>query len=472
MTIASPTVSLPHQVEVVNVGLPLFADSVRDQDRPVQHVDWRIPAGGNLDAVKALQSLYGDRAAAIDEANAEVVRRLDQGVPFLVEVSRASEVVLGFDGRTIVHCGPPIDWTDVCDPLRRSIRAAVVAEGWADDVEQAHRLVERGEVRLEPANHHAMVVPMATAIGPSAPVFVVENEQGGTRAFSPINQGPGEVAWFGRETDAAIERLRFLRDVAGPLLSWTVRRTGPIDLLALASQGIQMGDDLHMRTQATTNLLTRNLLPYIAEYEGPGRVEFARYLSGNHLFFLNLAMASAKSLTLWAEQVQGSSIVTSMARNGTTFGIRVAGSDHWYITEAPPVEDALYYSGYGPETSARDIGDSAVLELMGLGGPAAAGSPAVAAFLGGTMADALKATEAMAAICAGASSRFKLPPLDFQGTPVGVDLRRVVELGITPKVNTGVLHVSSGIGQVGAGVATAPVACFVEALLDLAARTS
>jgi hypothetical protein len=190
----------------------------------------------------------------------------------------------------------------------------------------------------------------------------------------------------------------------------------------------------------------------------------------NHLFFLNVAMAAAKSLTMWAEQVEDSSIVTTMARNGTTFGVRLAGSSRWFISQAPEIGDALYYSGFGPESAARDIGDSAVLELIGLGGPAAGGSPAVAAFLGGTMADAVAVTEDMADVCHGVSSRFKLPTLDYRGTPVGVDARLVTKLGLTPKVNTGILHVSDGTGQVGAGVATAPIDCFSAAVSDLAGR--
>jgi len=65
------------------------------------------------------------------------------------------------------------------------------------------------------------------------------------------------------------------------------------------------------------------------------------------------------------------------------------------------------------------------------------------------------------------SSRFKLPLLDFRGTPIGVDLRKVVETGITPRINTGILHASAGTGQVGAGVAVAPLECFKKALLTL-----
>ena len=462
-------VRLPDEIAVINIGLPLFADAVRDQGKPVQQLDWRIPAGGDADALAALERLYGARSEAIDRANAEVLRRLDEGVPMLVDVATASEVMTGLADRTLLHCGPPIAWDAVSDPLRRSMRAATVMEGWAGDVAAADRLLAGGEVRLAPALDHGAVVPMATAMGPSTPVFVVENRQGGTRAFAPINQGPGETAWFGRETPAAIARLEFLRDVAGPLLREVVSAAGPIDLLALAAQGVQMGDDIHMRTQGTTSLLIRNLLPHLVALPDAGRVELARFLSGNHLFFLNLAMAAARSLTRAAEQVPGSSIVTTMCRNGTTFGIRLAGNHAMYVADAPPVEDAMYYPGYGSDSAAPDIGDSAVLELVGLGGAAAAGSPAVAGFLGGRISDAVAVTEDMALICAGNSSRFQLPTWDYRGTPLGVDARQVVQLGITPKITTGILHARSGVGQIGAGVATAPIACFRDAVLDLAA---
>jgi hypothetical protein len=465
-----PGLVLPETVEVVNVGLPMFADAVRTQGRPVQQVDWRIPANGDPAAIRALTFLHADVAAGIDAANAEVVRRLDEGVPRLVGVSTVGEAVPGYEDRTILHCGPPLPYPEVCDPLQRSMRAAVVAEGWAADVAAAERLLRSGEVRLDAANHHDTVVPMASAVGPSQPVIVVENAEGGTRAYSSLNQGPGEVAWFGRDTDAAITRLRFLADTAGPAVASILEAAGPLDILAVAAQGITMGDDLHMRTQAATNLLTRTWLPHIAALPDAARVPFAQYLAGNHLFFLNLAMAAAKSLQLHAEQVEGSSIVTTMSRNGTTFGIKLAGAPDWHLTEAPPIGEALYYSGFGPETSARDIGDSAVLELTGMGGPAAGGSAAVAAFLGGTMADAAAATEGFRAICAGTSSRFTLPPMGFAGTPLGVDVRKVVELGITPKVTTGILHVDAGTGQVGAGVATAPLECFTDALVALAGR--
>ena len=464
---------LPTSVEVVNIGLERFETAVRDQGAAAIGVDWRIPAGGDPEAVAALARLLGPASDRIDAANAEVIDRLDRGVPILLGVETAGTVIGGLAPGMILHCGPPIAWTDMCDPLQRSVRAAVVAEGWAPHPEAADGMLRAGEIRLEAANEHRTVVPMASAIGPSAPVYVVSVDAGGTSAYSSLNQGSGAVAWFGVDSDEAIERLRFLRDSLGPALAEALDRSGPVDILALAAQGIAMGDDVHMRVQATTNLLLRDLLPHLVR-AGSDRIgEVADFLSTNHLMFLNIAMAGARALTEWAGEVPDSSIVTTMARNGTTYGVRLAGRPgEWHIAPAPPVQDALYYPGQGPDTGAPDIGDSAVLELVGLGGAAAANSPAVAGFLGGRMADAAAVTAAMQRICAGTSTRLRLPVLDNAGTPLGVDVRRVVESTITPAVNTGIVHVSDGSGQVGAGVARAPLECFVKALLDLDRRLS
>jgi hypothetical protein len=462
--------ALPQRVGVVNVGLPLFADAVVSQGAPVISVDWRVPAGGQPGLVAALVRLYGEQNERIEAANAEALRRLDSGVPMLTGVTTVGDAVPGLGGRVLLHCGPALSYPQAPDPLRRSMQAAAVAEGWAASPAEAGELLGSERIGLSPANEHRVVVPMATVLGPGAPLYVVANEAGGTTAFAPISQGPGEVAWFGCATDASIARLAFLRDVAAPVIRDVLRRSGPVDVLALAAQAVTMGDDVHVRTQAATNLLIKEWLPYLAERGGGQVARFARFLAANHLFFLTLAMAAARSLTEWAAEVPDSSIVTGMSRNGTTFGIRLAGSPHWFIAEAPEVGHALYHPGRGPDDGARDIGDSAVLELCGLGAAAAAGSPAVAQLLGGSMGAAAALTERLAAVCAGRSGRFKIPVLGNVGTPLGVDVRKVAELGITPAVTTGILHRSAGTGQVGAGVAEAPLACFADALTDLDRR--
>lgn len=469
--LTAPGVVLPDEVAIVNVGLEIFEESVRSQGAPTVGVNWRIPASGDERAVVALTRLFGPHAERIDKANTEVIRRLDSGVAKLQGIDTAASVVPDLDAHTVLHCGPPISWQRMCDPLQRSVKAAIMAEGWAATSDEAGNMAAAGELHLAPANQHAVVVPMATAIGPSAPVYVVHNETASTTAYAPLNQGSGEVAWFGVDSVAAVERLVLLRDAVAPVLAEAVANTPPVDVLALAAQGVVMGDDVHMRTQATTNLLLRDLLPALVRSTHPRAADVATFLSANHLMFLNLVMAAAKSLTLAAADVADSSIVTAMARNGTDYGISLPGCDgHWFTAPAPPVQSALYNPGQGPDTSAPDIGDSAVLELIGLGGPAAANSPAVAGFLGGRMADAIAATRSMQRICAGQSSRFRLPILNHVGTPLGVDVRHVVECQITPAVNTGIVHAFDGSGQVGAGVAQAPISCFTEALFDLDQR--
>jgi len=459
--------ALPQRVGVVNVGLPLFAAAVADQGTPVISVDWRVPAGGQPALVAALGRLYGLHCERIDAANAEVLRRLDGGVPLLTGITTVGDAAPDLGARVLLHCGPALRYPQAPDPLRRSMQAAAVAEGWAASPAEAGEMLASERIGLSPGNVHRVVVPMATALGPGAPLYVVANEAGGTTAFAPVSQGPGEVAWFGCATDASIARLVFLRDVAAPVIAEVLRRSGPIDVLAIAAQAVTMGDDVHVRTQAATNLLIREWLPHLTGIGGGQVAAFARFLAANHLFFLTLAMAAARSLTEWAGRVPDSSIVTSMSRNGTTFGVRLAGSPQWFTTEAPEVGHALYHPGRGPGDGARDIGDSAVLELCGLGAASAAGSPAVAQLLGGSMSAAAALTERLAAVCAGQSSRFKIPVLGNVGTPLGVDARKVAELGITPAVTTGILHRSAGTGQVGAGVAEAPLACFADALADL-----
>lgn len=464
-------VQLPRKAEVVNIGLPDFETSVRTQGAPVVGVEWRIPCNGEKDLVAALGRLMGPSSSLINDANAKVISRLNDGVPLLKGIDRAGAVLPGMSDHSVIHCGPAIRWEDMCDPLRRSIKATIVAEGWAGDVKAAELLIEANEIELKPANEHSTVVPMATSIGPSAPVYIVENAHGGTVAFSSINQGAGEVQWFGVDSEAAINRLRFIRDSVGPVLADVIANKGPIDVLALAGQGVVMGDDVHMRVQATTNLMLRDLLPYLVRCSHPAATDVATFLSCNHLMFLNIAMAAAKSLVDSAAIVDYSSIVTGMSRNGTTYGVQLPGTERrWFFSKSPYVPRALYYPGFGPEVAARDIGDSAVLELIGLGGAAAANSSAVASFLGGSMADAIALTRDMQLICESESKKFRLPNIENSGAPLGVDVRRVVERWITPAVTTGIVHASAGVGQIGAGVASAPVECFTQAMFDLDRR--
>jgi hypothetical protein len=456
---------LPRSIEAVSLGLSIFADALRDQGAPVVEVDWRPPAGGDADTLALLTRLWGEHGDRIAAANAEVVSRIERTTPCAVTVAAAADVVPGMRGGLLLHSGPPIAWERVCDPQRRALTAAAVFEGWAADRAGAERMLAAGEIALDPGNAHDHVGPMTGVCSPSMPVWVVED--GSVRAFSTLNEGPGRTLWFGVGDDEAVERLRFFRDDVGPTLARLLDRRGPVDVFNLAAQGLNMGDELHMRSQATGNLLMRDLLSAFAALGGEGA---AAFIAGNHHFFLNLTMAACKCASLAASEVAGSSVVTLMSRNGTEMGLQLAGMPgRWFTAPAAPVQDTLLREGFGADDAALDIGDSAVIECIGLGGMALAAAPAVAAFFGGDAAAATARTELMGEICAARSARFAIAG---RGTPVGVDARLVTELEVTPQITTGVLHASSGAGQIGAGVAHQPLEPFRDAVLALDAALS
>jgi hypothetical protein len=407
--------------------------------------------------------------AAVEAANDVALRRMEATAPRAVAVVPAREALpVLAEGRTLLHSGPPIEPDRLADPQRRALVAASLFEGWARDRDDAQRRLEAGDIALAPGNEHGHVGPMTGICSPSMPVWVVEDEESGTRAHSTLNEGPGATLWFGTDADEAIERLRFFRDDLGPLLGRLLARVGPVEVFKLAAQGLHQGDELHMRSQATGNLLIRDLLPGFAALGGE---RAARFVAGNHHFFLNLTMAAAKCASLAASGVTGSSLVCLMSRNGTDMALQLAGlPGRWFSAPAARVEDALLGEGFEEADAAADIGDSAVIECVGLGGMAVGAAPAVAAFFGGDAADAIARTERMAEICAGRSERFTVPAMDSAGTPVGIDARLVCELGITPQITTGVLHASAGCGQIGAGIAHQPAGPFRDAVLALAAR--
>jgi hypothetical protein len=454
-------------VEAVNVGLSTFAEAITAQGVPVVDVDWRPPAGGRPQTLRALERLWGVHGDLVTKGNGEAVRRIEGSSPRAVTVAPAREALPALGGHTLIHSGPAIEWERICDPQRRALVAACLFEGWAADRPRAEAMLGAGDVALLPGNDHGHVGPMTGVCSPSMPVWVVEDDVSGTRACSTFNEGPGRTLWFGVGDDESIERLRFFRDELGPLMARLLEREGPIEIFSLAAQGLQMGDELHMRSQATGNLLIRNL---VAGFAALGGERAARFLAGNHHFFLTLTMAAAKCASQAAAGVRGSTVVNLITRNGTDMALQIAGlPGRWFATAAAPVGDALLREGYTAADAALDIGDSAVIECIGLGGMALAAAPAVAAFFGGGAADAIARTERMAEITVARSTRFTVPSLDFAGTPVGIDARLAAELEITPQITTGVLHASTGAGQIGAGVAHQPVEPFraaIEALAD------
>jgi hypothetical protein len=452
---------------VVNIGLPIFARELAALGADVTHVDWRPPA--TPEAAAALARLDA-RREAIDRANAEAFDRLVNGQPVLIDCRPASEA-LELPERVVLHAGPPLAWERMCEPLRVAILTAIRYEGWAASDDAARDLLERGRVTLEPCHHWRAVGPMTGLITASMPVFVVENRVHGNRAHATINEGLGKVLRFGANDDSVIARLRWLAREAGPLLGAALRASGGIDLRALMARALGMGDEMHQRNVAASSLLARALMPHVARAGGThGAVaRLAEFIAGNDQFFLNVAMAAGKAFADPALGVAGSTLVAAMARNGTEFGIRVSGAGERWFTAPVNTPAGLYFPGYTADDANPDMGDSAIVETIGLGGAAMAAAPAAARFVGaGGMAEARAATEEIFEISHDAHPHFRIATLDERGTPAGIDARLVAQTGIAPLVNTGIAGRTPGTGQVGAGTVRAPLSCFVQALTALA----
>ena len=446
-------------LSVVNIGLESFADSLNEQEVSVRQLDWR-PSPADVPRL-----LYTKDGTSIDQANKEALQRMMAGRPQIVGLDLAKNVVPGMTDRMILHAGPPVTWERMCGPTRGAVMGALVYEGLAGEPEEAAEIAVSGNLDFDPCHHHQAVGPMAGIVSPSMPVWIVENAEFGNRAYCTLNEGLGKVLRYGAYGEEVYQRLHWMADELYPTLAAALEDSGPIDLRAMIAQALHMGDECHNRNRAGTSLLLRALGPSLARTCSDGQclARVLEFIDGNDHFFLNLSMPAGKAMLQPIEGIEGCTILSVMARNGTDFGVRLAGDpDHWFTAPAGVVE-GLYLPGFSEEDANPDIGDSTITETAGFGGFAMAAAPAIASFIGGSAQDALNTTREMYEICFGEHEHFTIPSLGFQGTPTGIDVRLVMESGILPKLNTGIAHKEPGIGMVGAGVLRAPESCFREA---------
>jgi len=408
----------------------------------------------------------------IEQANAEAVERMMEARPVLIGLGKAREVIPGMRENLLLHAGPPITWERASGPMRGAITGALIFESKARDMAEAQALVESGQIELEPCHHHGAVGPMAGLICPSMSVYILENKTHGNRSYSGLNEGYGKVLRYGAYSDEVLAKLRWMEEVMAPVLAEAIEASGGLDIRALLAEALHMGDEGHNRNKAGSILFTTRLAPFIARAAPRPEVaaDILKFLGDNALSVLNPVMAACKAMADAAHGVEGSTIVSTMARNGTDFGIRVSGlGDRWFTAPvATPV--GLYFPGFTAADASGDIGDSVITETAGIGGFAMAAAPAIVTFVSGTPRDAINATLEMYEITYAEHKYFTIPSLDFRGTPTGIDIRKVVEKGITPRVNTGIAHKDPGVGQIGAGLVRPPMAMFEEALVAFAER--
>ncbi|MBV7433432.1 DUF1116 domain-containing protein [Cardiobacteriaceae bacterium TAE3-ERU3] len=454
---------------VINIGLEGFATDITRAGGDVTHLQWTPPAEGNVDSGRELAALINDPEIA--QANELAMSRYLAAQPVLVDVLPAAEAIpVLAANKHILHAGPPIAWADMCGPVQGALIGAVLYEGWADNADDAAAMLACGDIMLEPCHHHNAVGPMAGIISPSMPLWVVENTDSPNRerVFSNFNEGLGQALRFGANNADVIERLKWMGSELADALQAAVRHSGGIELKPIQAQALHMGDEVHNRNAAATGLLLKQLVPalFAANIERDVMARVLAFIMGNDHFFLNLSMASCKSMLNAAANIANSTMVTVMARNGVNFGIQLSGTGkRWYQAPANTI-DGLFFPSYSAEDAAADLGDSAITETAGLGGFAMAASQAIVKFVGGTAQDAIRYSRTMQDITIGSNPAFTIPSMNFSPVAAGIDARKVLDNMIMPVINTGIAHKQAGVGQIGAGITTAPASCFIAALHD------
>ena len=451
------------KLNVINLGLESFHKDLKEQKVQSMHVNWRPPS----EATKKLSVLEGTSISEkIEKANKEALDRLLAAEPIIVGIGQAGIDIPGMTKHTILHAGPPITWDRMSEPVKGAIIGGLIYENLATNEEEARTLAASGEIIFDSCHHHKTVGPMAGVVTYSMPVWKLQNKTFGNYAYCTLNEGLGKVLRFGAFSPEVIEKLNWMEAFLAPVIKAAMILKGSIDVKTILAQMIQMGDEGHNRNKAGTSLLFRELAPFIVRtnFSDDIKAEVLTFIDKNDHFFLNISMPACKCSLDPLENIEYSTVVYAMSRNGTDFGIRVAGTgDEWFTAPCENVT-GLYFSGFDETDANPDLGDSTIAETAGIGGFAMATAPAIVQFVGGTPKDAVNYTTSMYEITCAENNAFKMPNMNFRGTPTGIDLRKVIETGILPIINTGVACNRAGVGQVGAGIVHPPMKCFEDAL--------
>lgn len=459
-------------LHVINVGLEMFKDDLLKQKTSVSHLEWKPPGGGKPELIAALDKLeQPEILEKIEAANKLAVERIINSQPVLIGFDQAINVVPGMTKTTILHAGPPITWEKMSGPMKGAVTGALVFEGLAKDLEDAERVAASGEITFSPCHEHNCVGSMAGVTSASMFMHIVENKTYGNIAFTNLSEQLSKILRMGANDETVVARLIWMRDVLGPMLRDAMKFSmNGIDLRLMLAQALHMGDECHNRNNAGTTMLIQALTPLIlqTDFTTEQKIEVFNFVASSDYFSGPTWMAMCKCALDAAHGIENSTIVTTMARNGVEFGIRVSGmpGNTWFTGPSQKVIGPMF-AGYKPEDAGLDIGDSAITETYGIGGFAMATAPAIVALVGGTVDEALGYSTKMREITTTENPNVTIPLLNFHGIPTGIDIRKVIQTGIMPVINTAIAHKEAGIGMIGAGITNPPVDCFGKALLAL-----
>jgi hypothetical protein len=402
----------------------------------------------------------------IRDANVKGLDILVKAQPTWVDVMTVKEFVPNFKDNMILHAGPPINPQNAPIPFINSVGGASVHEGLAKTVDEAWAMVLNGEIILASQLDYRGASGAAYAVGASTPVQIAENTVTGTRGFCTFQEGPSRnVIRWGVYNQEVEDRLKWFGEVFGPVMKEVIKTSGGINIRNILAKAIAMGDENHSRQLASTALLMQVLMPAIMDTSISEKTknEVVKFLCSAERFFLHVFIAGAVSVMEGLKGIDYCTLMVGQGGNGFDFGTKFAFSGNDWYTAKCPVCTGLYIN---PEWNEKHgvpyLGDSCVVETYGFGGNAAVAGPMVVYLTGGDLDEAIRRTNNAREICVGTHDWAIIPALNFQGPPVGIDLRKVVAKGITPVCHGGMHHIDGG--QAGAGYMNVPMECFESAL--------
>lgn len=402
----------------------------------------------------------------INEANNLCANKIMESHPFLVDIDQAIKVIPGMKNDMLIHGGfPSLKWKKMTGPMKGAVIGAMIYEGWASSKEEALKRVKRGDVQFSSTADHSAAAPMAGIISPSMPAYVIENKPYENFAFSNLNEGLGKTLRFGAYDKGVIDRLHWIEKVLMPALKMILRNYGEIDLKELIMAALRRGDECHNRNKTVSLMFLNHIASKLvrSDIDRHSVAEIIDFIGGNVHFFLNLSMASSKASLDAAHGIEYSTVVTGLTTNGVNFGMRVSGLGDQWFTAPSILARGKYFEGFDESCAAPVLGDSYYSEPAGLGGFAMAAAPAIVSFIGGEPDLGIKTTKEMYEITTTEHKYYKIANLGYRGTPLGIDIRKVLRTGILPIINTGIAHKNPGVGQVGAGIIRIPLELFKKA---------
>ena len=454
--------------KVINIGLPFFYEALKQQGCEAVQIDWQAPISRSAAAERLMCAVNRpELKEKADRANEEAVRCIIDSDPAWVDILPAGEVIEGMEDHTIIHSGPPIDYDNMVMLHRRGLVSACLFEGWAKNEEEAVSLIRGGHLKIMSALDTNTVGAGTGIITKSVAMIVIEDRKTGKRAATFPAEGPfqGGFCGWGLYSVPIAENLRHMREDLFPVLRQMLREFGPIPIKPILAESMQMGDENHTRQTAADLLFEHQVLPRLFKMDVTKEkmIPVMEYIVDTPRFVHCYGQGASRSAMLSAVGTPYSTMVTAVCGNGVQFGIKVAGlGNEWFCAPAPMMKGRYTSSKYTIKDQLPWLGDSCVVECAGIGGMAAAASPIVCSLRGMKLRDAINLTKEMGKICIAKNPNFPIPNLDFDFLPVGIDIRKVVETGITPEIHGGMFNREGGL--IGAGSARVPMECFEKAL--------